>query len=278
MLTSPRWLLLGRRLVPVTPPPVSVFDASVFQGLGLFETVGCQDGRPLLWRWHQERLLVSAKELFGASPRLPEEGDLCRLLMAEGLNRKAAALRVVWWVGRRQTLSWAAPYRPPGSKRKRGVELVSFVQPSTPLCAFKTTSYLPLKLTAWQAANQGATAVLVEPSGEVREADHANLFAVFGNTIVTPPAPPRALPGVLRRFCLEALPGCGFSVEERDFTLSQLQSADGAFLTSSLSGVVPVRRIDGQDLPPPEGVIRALEAFGIPAPGYARAVLQNEKS
>lgn len=109
MLTWPRWLLMGKRLVPVTPSPVNVFDASVFGGLGLFETVGCQDGRPLLWTWHQERLLVSAKELFAASPRLPEEGDLCRLLMAEGLNRKTAALRVVWWVGRRQTLSWAAP-------------------------------------------------------------------------------------------------------------------------------------------------------------------------
>lgn len=265
----PRWLLLGRRLVPVATLPMHVFDASVYQGLGLFETVGCQHGRPLLWIWHHQRLLASAKELFGASPQLPEERDLCRLLKAEGLSRQAAAVRVIWWVGRRQTLSWAAPYRPPGSKRKRGVELVSFVQPSTPLCAFKTTSYLPLKLAAWQAATQGATAVLVEPSGEVREADHANLFAVFGNTVVTPPAPPRALPGVLRRFCLEVLPSCGFPVEERDFTLSQLESADGAFLTSSLAGVVPVRKVDGQALPSPKGVFRALEAIGIPAPGYA---------
>jgi branched-chain amino acid aminotransferase len=64
-----------------------------------------------------------------------------------------------------------------------------------------------------------------------------------GGTLVTPPLSCAALPGITRAAVLELARASGMPAEERAFRLGELLTADEAFLTSSLRGLVPLVRV-----------------------------------
>lgn len=262
-----RWVLVGRRLRQATDFSALLRPQDVYLGLGLYETVGCQDGLPLLWEAHRARLLLSAQELFGEQPALPGEREVQRLLEASGRARGPAALRVVWFP-RRAAVAWASRYRVPRRLREEGCRLTTAVLPANPLTGHKTTSVAPAQVFHRRALASGYDGVVfLDADGCLRETATANLFVVFRAEIVTPPAPQRALPGVIRSWCLQSLAQAGWAVREGDVTLPQLLAADGAFCTSSLAGLVPVRAVDGVPLPFPGTLRQFMRGQGLPVPG-----------
>ena len=74
------------------------------------------------------------------------------------------------------------------------------------------------------------------------------------------------LPGVTRAFVLRALVGNSRPAHERPLSPAELAGASEAFLTSSLIGVRPLRRLDGKPLPAPtpvaDGLAAAYERLG----------------
>lgn len=262
-------MLVGRRLWPSTAALVRFRPQEVYQGLGLYETVGCEDGKPLLWQAHAARLLHSAGELFGLRPTLPDEGAVCRLLSACGLARGPAVVRVVWFSPRREALAWAARYRVPRRLREQGCRVTTAALPATPMTGHKTTSVGPAQLLHRQALAAGFDGVVFyDHQGQVRETATANIFAVFGGEVVTPPAPPSALPGVVRAWCLSYLRELGWEVREACLPLARLLACDGAFLTSSLAGIVPVRAIEDKVLPFATDIFHAFKKGPVPVPGH----------
>jgi branched-subunit amino acid aminotransferase/4-amino-4-deoxychorismate lyase len=101
-------------------------------------------------------------------------------------------------------------------------------------------------------AAAGGEALLVSPDGLIGETTRANLFAIVGETVVTPPVS-GILPGVTRSFVLERT-----GAVERPLTLADLQSADDLFLTSSLRGIRPVRTLDGTPLKQTDPLVERL--------------------
>jgi para-aminobenzoate synthetase/4-amino-4-deoxychorismate lyase len=83
----------------------------------------------------------------------------------------------------------------------------------------------------------GVEPLIVDLSGEVLESGSGNLFVVEGDTLVTPPADGRILPGVTRA---ELIRSADVSVEPID--LARLGAADEVFVTSSIRGRQPVGR------------------------------------
>lgn len=86
-------------------------------------------------------------------------------------------------------------------------------------------------------------------AGEVLEAGRANVFAVIGGALVTPPLDGRILPGTARAATLRLAGELGIEAEERPLKLDELRDADEVFLTSSVRGLRPARSLDGADLP-----------------------------
>ncbi len=128
----------------------------------------------------------------------------------------------------------------------------------------KTTCLLP-NVLAQEAARRSdvADAVLVR-DGFALEGAHNNLFAVFGDTVVTHPASNQILHGITREFVLELARGAGMPVEERPIPLEELSGADEIFFTGTTTEIRPTVELDG--LPVGEGrvgpVARALfDAF-----------------
>src|SRR5262249_54543317 len=100
---------------------------------------------------------------------------------------------------------------------------------------------------AWRAAQRlGAyEPILLNLSGRLTEGATSNLFLVQGERLVTPSLDDGLLAGITRALVLELARGAGMRVEEASLAPDSLRAADEAFLTSTLKGVLPIRRCDG---------------------------------
>ena len=270
-MRRPAWVLVGARLRPAATVCVAPWSPAVRRGAGLLETVGCDSGRAFLLDEHLARMRAGAGALGWRLPGLPADRDVERLLARERLRGPAALRLLALNEGPRlRVIAWVEPLRVATRLRRDGSRLHPVVMASGPLAAVKSSSYLPQRWAAGVAGGAGAdAALLIDGDGAVRETDHANVFAAIGGAVVTPPSPERCLPGVMRGWTMRALAAAGIEVDERDVTMAELLAGDGAWLTSSLEGIVPVREVAGTPLPRPGAALAALLAAGVPSPGYA---------
>jgi branched-chain amino acid aminotransferase len=107
--------------------------------------------------------------------------------------------------------------------------------------------------------------VLLNERGEVSECTSANIFAVTGGEVSTPPLDSGCLPGVTRELLLDGVRVPGISVVERTLTPDDLELADQVFITSTTRDLLPVVFIEGLNLRNRVGVVdqlvKALEEF-----------------
>jgi len=277
-MRAPQWVLAGRRVLAAETARLAAWSPAVRWGVGLFETVGCDRGRPLLLDEHCTRLRRGSSTLGMTLPELPDEGAVARLLRRERLSGPAGLrIQALSDTGAVRVISWAHRYRVPRRLRRHGAVLLPVELPAGALPGVKSCSRLPLYWAHRLARLAGAdAALLVDTDGALREADHANLFAVVAGAVVTPPAPSRCLPGVMRAWCIGALVRSGVGVHERDLSVADLLGGGGAWLTSSLAGVVPVRRLGSADLPLPRKLLGLLASAGVPAPGLGSSVASGK--
>jgi para-aminobenzoate synthetase/4-amino-4-deoxychorismate lyase len=77
-------------------------------------------------------------------------------------------------------------------------------------------------------------ALLVDRERGVLETTRANVFALTGGALVTPPLDGAILPGVTRAVLIEAAISLGIEVREEPLALAALRAADAVLLTGSL--------------------------------------------
>ena len=113
----------------------------------------------------------------------------------------------------------------------------------------KTTAYADAVIALLEAERDGADeAIFLDTQDRVSEATASNLFVVSGRRLLTPPRSCGALPGITREVVMELAGRAGLSAVEEAFDLRTLLSGEEAFLTSSLRGLVPLVRVNGQAL------------------------------
>lgn len=112
----------------------------------------------------------------------------------------------------------------------------------------KVGNYLPSVLATGEARRRGAhEALLCDAGGFVREGATSNVFLIAGSRLITPPLE-GILPGVTRSVVLGLAKDEGLDVEERAPHADEVRCAEGIFLTSTVRGLMPVVRVDGQRL------------------------------
>lgn len=116
---------------------------------------------------------------------------------------------------------------------------------TSPASRIKALPYLDSVLALEQAAARGADEVLFENThSRVACLATANIFAVFGRQLVTPPLSDGALAGTTRAFVLSKAHGLQFDVAERSLPLEKFSRADALFATSSLRLIAPCSQLD----------------------------------
>lgn len=222
--------------------------------LGLFETMLVLDGRPVELDAHLRRIAVSIEENFS----LPLPAGC-----AEVAIERARPLRL----GRlRMTIS-------PGATGDLAAEVVArpieeaIVFPAPAHAAALRSVRVAGGLGAHKWADRarlprlkGGVALLLDEGDEVLEAARANVFVVFGETLATPSADGRILPGLARAGAIAAALEAGFEVREEALGTTDLFAADEVFLTGSVRGVEPACALDGAPLPAARTVSRRVAA------------------
>jgi branched-subunit amino acid aminotransferase/4-amino-4-deoxychorismate lyase len=87
--------------------------------------------------------------------------------------------------------------------------------------------------------------LLVDEDGAVLETEKANVFAVLGGVVRTPPVDGRVLAGTTREVVIRVAAAEGLEVSDEPFALPELASAEEVFLTSSIRGLCAVGKLLG---------------------------------
>lgn len=254
-----RHVHLNGALVPETEARLSPFDRGLLLGDGVFETMRAYGGRPHALAAHLDRLARSC-----AATRLPMPQDLEKrvheTLLANGLREASLRITITRGPGGRGSspmgagpatvLVTASPIEHRPEVYERGLRLVAAKRRRVPVDALdpaiKSIGYLVHVLARAEAEEAGADdALFVGADGGVVEATQANVFAVSGDRLVTPPLASGCLPGVTRAEVLGLAPRVGLVGEERRLSLRDLADADEVLLTASVLEVAPVVSIDG---------------------------------
>ena len=119
----------------------------------------------------------------------------------------------------------------------------------------KTTLLLPNAMAREHARRMGADDAIMVRDGLLTEASASNVFAIFGDRLVTSPVSNYILPGITRGAVLEMARADGITCEERPVPATSLYQADGLLLTGTTPEVSPVVELDkrsiGTGQPPP---------------------------
>lgn len=239
-------------------------DRGFLLGDGLFETMLVRQSNVALFEEHMIRLMKGAEVTGIRLPYTPDQIEAASdgLLEANGLaDAPRVALRLTLTRGTgprglalppepRPTvlLTCAASAVPP--ERLSLATVAPRRNPWSPSARLKALPYLDNVLAKEEAHEKGADdALLLDTGGNIACASAANIFIWEGDRLVTPADRGAILPGITRAALLELAPGIGIKVAEEDITPERLARADGAFLTNSLMGIVPVSRLDGTELP-----------------------------
>lgn len=238
---------------------------------GVFTTVGCDRGRPLLWSRHHRRLAASLVALRAEDVvRLPTEHELCELLDANGLLGPARLRVVVRWAEPSEWLveASASPCDVVGPALKPARLTVESWPSAPPLAGHKTLARMAWDMARERAQRAGCDdALLVDEAGNLLETSIANVLVVRDGAVRTPHAPTRCLPGVMRAWLLEHLGRADLSTGACELTVDDLASADEIWLSNAIIGVRRVGSVGDQQWQewPHFG---SLAHLGIPAPGW----------
>jgi branched-chain amino acid aminotransferase len=102
--------------------------------------------------------------------------------------------------------------------------------------------------------------ILLNERGEVSECTSANIFAVRGDQVWTPPLSSGCLPGVTRDVLLTEVHVPGYQISEQVLMPEDLEAADEVFITSTTRDLLPVLEIERNPLKNRDQARRALQA------------------
>lgn len=243
----------------VSGTTVDLARSAARHGMGLFETVRVEGGRPLRLGLHLARLQRGLD--FLGMEAAPDLTALQAFLQADAATPSLdlGVLRLIAVDGR--LMAWAEPLaeEPPGPVR---AALASGFRrsSSSPLNRHKTLAYLENNLLGRQARQQGVYELLALNELErLSDGSRTTALLLLERTWVTPPVEDGALPGTLRALLLAT----GL-LREEPVGFPELRRARALVLANALRELVPVGELEGlegaQGLDPDPQPLRDLRA------------------
>ncbi|MCE9648598.1 MAG: aminotransferase class IV [Parvibaculum sp.] len=251
--------LMDERDVRIAPN-----DRGFLLGDGLFETLLARQGRIAFLDAHVVRLAAGGNILGIPLPASTRHlAVACGMLLeANGLtaaSRTALRITLTRGPGPRgllppekpvPTLMITASESPPPAASQSAILATPRRNALSPVSRLKALPYLDNLLAREEAHSRGADeALLLDTSGHLACASVANVFLWEGDRLVTPAEECGILPGVTRAAVIELAARLGIDVAEDMIAPQRLARADGAFLTNSLIGLMPLSRIEQREIP-----------------------------
>lgn len=232
-------------------------QVGLLNGWGVFSTLRVREGVLFAFERHFARMARDARLMRVPFPEHPRELQEPLLQLIQANEAWEATLRVA--VVRNQGGMWEGP----GSKPL--YDVIAFTTGLNdwgdsvrlmlvPEGRHAASEFAGTKVLSWsqnlcwyeRAHDKGFDEVIfLNERGELSECTSANLFLVRGQEAVTPPLRSGCLPGVTRALLLEEVRVPGITVRESILHPTDIERADGLFITSTTRELLPVREIEG---------------------------------
>lgn len=244
---------------------VSIFDSGYVCGDGVWEGLRLVNGKLIALQRHLDRLFAGAAaiQLDIGHTRDEITAIMFKTLEVNGMT-DGAHLRLMITRGRKRTpnqdprfiiggatVVCVAEYKVVDYEaKKRGLALfTSSYRTSTPdVFDLRLNSHSRLNLiqALLQALDAGADeALMLDPHGFVASCNSTNFFIVRNGELWTSNGL-YCFNGITRQTLIELARQNGMTVYEKPFTLAEALTADEVFVTGTLAGITPVRKLDGR--------------------------------
>lgn len=243
------WLSLDGESTLLDPVQarVSVFDHGLTVGDGVFETMKVVEGEPMALSRHLRRLEKSCLVLGLPEPDVSAiRSGISDVIAAGGDASRLGRLRVTCTAGdgplasdrggSTGTVVVALSPMQPWPAATSAVVVPWVRNERSAVVGAKTTSYAENVVALQWAHDRGfSEGLFANTVGALCEGTGTNVFVVRGKEVLTPPLASGCLAGITRELLLE-----WELAREADVSLSDLDSCDEVFVTSSTRDVHPV--------------------------------------
>lgn len=242
--------LHNNQLLPITQANLPLDNIEFSYGFGVYETLRVRNTQAVFIHEHIERLFYSAQIIgiehtfdtqyvFNAVNQLLQKNNIevanLKVLLIGGRTKQDATLYAFL----------LAPKFLEKKEYREGISVITFEHERF-LPQAKTLNMLPSYI-AYQKAHAAAAfdALLIDRHQNITEGTRTNFFALKEKTLFTPPLA-QVLDGITRRHVIACALQNGYMLKEEIIPLKNIFDYDGAFLTNTSGGIIPIRTIDGQ--------------------------------
>ena len=247
----------NQSLLPIEKMRLSAGQAGLLCGWGIFTTIRISRGEAFAYERHWRRLEKDA-----AIIRLPMPYTAARVRVH--LHEVIRANKVVDGCARIYLVYNSVGFWQSDEQRPQvdliiySAALPEFREPirlglrehgrhaASPLAGVKSISWLANVWAVAEAQREGFDeVVLLNERGEIAECTAANIFAVKGGKVYTPPLNSGCLEGVTRGILFEIAPEAGVAVIEQALRPDDIYAADEVFISSTNRNLLGVDEIAG---------------------------------
>ncbi len=247
--------------LPINKAKISVLDRGFIFGDGVYEVIPAYGAKALRFEHHMQRLQNSLDAVRITNPLTNAQWQevLDKLISETGPEDQYLYLHITRGVASRD-------HRFPDETKPTVFVMSSVLQPVEPAllekgisavtlddirwqhCNIKAIALLPNILLRQQAVDQDAMEAILIRDGDITEGAASNVFIVNDGVIKTPPKGKKLLPGITRDLVVELAKTHNMPVEEVAITEKEFLAADEVWLTSSTKEILPVTRINEQQV------------------------------
>jgi D-alanine transaminase len=258
-----RTVYVNGEYLPETEAKVSIFDRGFLMADAVYEVTSVLGGKLIDFDGHAVRLERSLNEL--DMPHPISKDDLLEvhreLVRLNGIEEGMIYLQISRGAPNDRDFVFPDPevtkptivlftQNKPGLARspmaQKGMKVISIEDVRWGRRDIKTVQLLYPSMGKMMAKNAGCDDAWMVEDGFVTEGTSNNAYIIKGNKIITRALSNEILHGITRAAVLRFAREAQMDVEERNFTISEAQDADEAFITSASTFVMPVVEIDGK--------------------------------
>ncbi len=267
---------LNGQTLPLRDAKISVLDRGFIFGDGIYEVIPVYGRRCFRFDEHMARLARSLAKLRITNPH-GRDGWLAlvrELIAAQPADDQLVYIEVTRGVALRDHVMpegiaptvfvMTNPMKPPSAElRHEGVACVTARDFRWERGDIKSVSLLGNVLARQISADRGATETIMFRDGWLTEASSSNVWVVHEGALLGPPKSEHVLEGIRVDLLAELCAEVGIAYNLRPIAESDVRAADELILSSATKEVLPVTRLDGEQVG--HGALR-----GKPGPVYAR--------
>jgi branched-chain amino acid aminotransferase len=246
---------------------ISVFDSGYLVGDGIWEGIRLHNGTFAFLEEHLDRLFqglkavdidlgMSREEITAALYATTDRNEMhdnvhVRLMVTRGI-KKTPSQHPDLTVSGPNIVIIAEHKVANAAVAKNGISLFTATirrpPPDTLDQKLNSHSKLHEVIALIQATHAGADeALMLDPGGAVATCNATNFFIVKDGTVITSTGQYN-LHGITRAKVIEVAQAARIPVEQREFSLVDVYSADEAFVTGTFGALTPVHTIDGRSI------------------------------